>query len=102
MQKLAATCKFHDVAKEIKSAVIQNCHSKQLRQYALQEDVLTLDNLMAKARSLEASEMQANEMEKKFPSEEVNHVSHKQQSKAERDNQESQHSQIPKHVDNVD
>ena len=52
LQKLAVTCEFGDVAKEIKSAVIQNCLSKRLRRYALREDTLTLDNLMAKARSL--------------------------------------------------
>ena len=31
LQKLAATCKFGDVAKEIKSAIIQNCLSEQLK-----------------------------------------------------------------------
>ena len=35
LQKLAVTCKFGKVVKEIKLAVIQNCLSKQLRQYAL-------------------------------------------------------------------
>ena len=84
LQKLAATCKFGDVAKEIQSAVIQNCLSKRLRQYALQEDTLTLDNLMAKACSLEASKMEASRMERKLPTEEANLVSQKQQSKADR------------------
>ena len=49
LRKLAATCEFGDVAKEIKPAVIQNCLSKRLQRYALREDALTLDNLMAKA-----------------------------------------------------
>ena len=49
LRKLAATCEFGDVSKEIKPAVIQNCLSKGLRRYALREDTLTLDNLMAKA-----------------------------------------------------
>ena len=31
LRKLAATCEFHNVSKEIKSAVIQNCSSKRLR-----------------------------------------------------------------------
>ena len=84
LRKLAATCEFSDVAKEIKSAVIQNCLSKRLRRYALREDALTLDNLMAKARSLEASEMEASGMERKLPTEEANLVSQKQQSKASR------------------
>ena len=81
LRKLAATCEFHDVSKEIKSTIIQNCHSKRLRRYALREDTLTLDNLMAKARSLEASEIQASGMEKNLPSEEVNRISQKQQTK---------------------
>ena len=84
LQKLAATCEFGNVAKEIKSAVIQNCLSKRLRQYALREDALTLDNLMAKACSLEASEMEASGMEKKLPTEEANLISQKQQPKADR------------------
>ena len=67
LRKLAATCEFHDVSKEIKSAIIQNCSSKQLRRYALREDALTLDNLMAKARSLEANKIQASGIERKLP-----------------------------------
>ena len=84
LQKLAATCEFGDVAKEIKSAVIQNCLSKRLRRYVLREDALTLDNLMAKARSLEASEREASGMEKKLLTEEANFVSQRQQSKGDR------------------
>ena len=83
LRELAATCEFGDVAKEIKSAVIQNCLFKRLRRYALREDALTLDNLMAKARSLEASEMEASGMEKRLPTEEANLVSQTQQPKAD-------------------
>lgn len=72
LRKLAATCEFHDVSREIKSAVIQNCLSKRLRRYVLREDTLKLDELLAKARSLEASETQATGIEKNLPSEEVN------------------------------
>ena len=56
LRKLAANCEFQDVSKEIKSTIIQNGHSKRLRRYALHEEALSLDNLLAKARSLEASE----------------------------------------------
>ncbi len=31
LRKLAVTCEFHDVDKEIKSAIIQHCRSKHLR-----------------------------------------------------------------------
>ena len=66
-RKLAATCEFHGVSKEIKPAVIQNCSSKRLRRYAIREDALTLDKLMAKAQSLETSKIQASGMERKLP-----------------------------------
>ena len=59
LRKLAVTCEFSDTDKELKAAVIQHCQSKQLRRYALREDDLTLEKLLAKARALEASERQA-------------------------------------------
>ena len=62
LRKLAATCEFHDAQKEIKFTIIQNCLSKRLRRYGLQEAALTLDELLAKARSLEVSELQATGM----------------------------------------
>ena len=64
--KLAANCKFHDVDKEITSVIVQHCLSKCLRQFALWESELTLDNLLSKARSLESSETQAAGMEEKL------------------------------------
>ena len=78
-KKLAATCEFHDASREIKSAVIQNCLSKRLRRYVLREDTLKLEDLLAKARSLEASETQATGIEKNLPSEEINQLSQKRQ-----------------------
>ena len=76
LRKLAATCEFHDVSREIKSTVIQNCSSKRLRRYALRETDITLDHLIAKARSLEISEAQASGIEKTVTSEDVNRVSY--------------------------
>ena len=58
LHKLAATCKFHDISREIKSTVIQNCSLKSLWQYALRETDIALDNLIAKAQILEISEAQ--------------------------------------------
>ena len=86
LRKIAINCEFHDTSKEIKAVIIQNCQSKRLRRYALREDALTLDDLLAKARSLEASEMQATGMEKSLPhtSEEVNRVHHEKQTKPRR------------------
>ena len=67
LRKMAAHCEFHNVDNEIKSAIIQNCRSKRLRRYALREDALTLENLLAKARSQEMSEAQATGIEDKLP-----------------------------------
>ena len=61
--KLAVTCEFSDADKELKAAVMQHCQSKQLHCYALREDNLTLEKLLAKVRALEASERQACGME---------------------------------------
>ena len=63
LHKMAVNCEFHDIDREIKSATTQNCRSKRLRRYAL-----TLGNLLAKARSLEVSEVQATGMKEKLPS----------------------------------
>jgi len=81
LHKLAATCEFHDVSREVKATIIQNCASKHLRRYAPQEADISLDTLIAKARSLKISEVQACGMEKTLPSEDVNRISYKQPSK---------------------
>ena len=61
--KLAVTCEFTELDKVLKSSVIQHCTSKPLRRYTLQEEGLTLDKLMSKARTLEASEQQTKGLE---------------------------------------
>ena len=63
LRKIAANCEFHNVDKELKSAIIQNCQSKRLRRYTLREEALTLEMLIKKARSLEDSKRQATGME---------------------------------------
>ena len=63
LRKLAAYCEFPDLDRELKSAIIQNCHSKRLRRFALREEALTLESLLSKARLLEISESQATGME---------------------------------------
>ena len=42
LRKLAATCDFANIDKEVKSAIIQNCLSKRLRRYALLTYIQTL------------------------------------------------------------
>ena len=55
-RKLAATCDFASIDKEVKSAIIQNCSSKRLRRYALLDNEVTLAKLLAKGRGFELSE----------------------------------------------
>ena len=80
LRKLAATCEFDDLDKELKSAIIQNCESKRLRRFVLREDELTLGALLAKARSLEASESQAVGMENSLAKMKVEQISQVQKS----------------------
>ena len=63
LRKLAINCEFTDLDKELRSAVIQHCESKHLRRYGLRESDMTLEKLLAKARSLEVSEKQASGIE---------------------------------------
>ena len=74
LRKLAAHCVFADLAKELKATIIQNCLSKPLRRFALREDKLTLENLLSKARALEASEAQAKDIEVSLEKSESNSV----------------------------
>ena len=67
-RKLAQTCGFADPDIEVKSAIIQHCTSKRLRRFAFLETDVTLANLLAKARALEASEIQATGIENTFVS----------------------------------
>ena len=62
LRKLAQTCEFTDVNRELKSTIIQNCLSKRLRRIALRDDY-TLEDLLTKARSIEASESQGSGIE---------------------------------------
>ena len=68
LRKLAATCEFNDVDKEVKSAIIQHCVSKRLRRCALLDTEVTLNKLLAKGRAFELSESQATGIEKSLAS----------------------------------
>ena len=74
LRKLAAHCEFADLEKELKATIIQNCVSKSLRCFALREEKLTLENLLSKARALEASEAQAKDIEVSLEKSEANSV----------------------------
>ena len=68
LRKLAQTCSFADNNIEVNSAIIQHCTSKRLRRFAFLETDVTVANLLAKARALEASEIQATGIENTFAS----------------------------------
>ena len=74
LRKLAAHCEFADLEKELKATIIQNCVSKSLRRFVLREAKLTLENLLSKARALEASEAQAKDIEVSLEKSETNSV----------------------------
>ena len=74
LRKIAAHCEFSNLERELKSAIIQNCHSKHLRRFALREEALTLDELLTKARALKTSETQASGIEKSLLPENVNRL----------------------------
>jgi len=65
------TCDFSDINREIKTQIIHNCVSQQLRKKALREE-MSLDDLLAAARSLEIADKHAEQMAGK--QNEINHV----------------------------
>ena len=64
LRKLASTCEFHDVDKEILSQILQGCLSTRLRRKAL-KDNYSLTQVLDEARAIELSESRASVMEKK-------------------------------------
>ena len=68
LRHVTKICSFTDQDPEVKSAIIQHCNSKRLRRYAFLETDVSLASLLAKARALEASEIQAIGIEKTFAS----------------------------------
>lgn len=63
-EKLAATCEFADVYKELVSQIIEGTSSSQLRRSSLRESDITLTQLLAIGRSLEVAVRQAATMER--------------------------------------
>ena len=63
LRQLGATCEFANLNREIKGQILQGCSSNRLRRRALRDDT-DLDGLLKLARSLELSDVQAQEMEK--------------------------------------
>lgn len=64
LRKLAMSCNFTDQVKEIKTQVIHNCTSQQLRRKALREE-MSLEDILSAARSMEIADKHAAEMEHK-------------------------------------
>ena len=63
LRQLAKNCEFHSVDKEIKSMILQNCHSKTLRRQILRTSGMSLAEVLTLARTLETSDTQALHME---------------------------------------
>ena len=62
LRKLAKSCNFADTDREVNNQIVFACHSQSLRRRALRDD-LPLDKLIAAARALELSEVQATTVE---------------------------------------
>lgn len=62
LRQLALKCEFADTSKEVKSQIIQCCHSTRLRRKALRDDT-DLTGLLSAARALKLSEKHATEIE---------------------------------------
>ena len=62
LRKLAKSCNFADTDREVNNQIVFACHSQSLRRRALRDD-LPLVKLIAAARALELSEVQATTVE---------------------------------------
>ncbi|XP_064475544.1 uncharacterized protein LOC135389423 [Ornithodoros turicata] len=63
LRRLAATCEFASIDKELVSQIIEGSASHRLRRAALRETDITLDKLLGIGRSLEIAELQASNIE---------------------------------------
>ena len=63
LRKLASTCEFANIEREIKGQILQGCTSNRLRRRGLRDD-LSLTDLLQQARSLELADYRASEMER--------------------------------------
>jgi hypothetical protein len=63
LRKLASTCEFIDLNKELKSQIILGCVSSRLRRRALRESTLTLGQLLSHGGAMETAEKQATNIE---------------------------------------
>uniref|UniRef100_H3A736 Gypsy retrotransposon integrase-like protein 1 n=1 Tax=Latimeria chalumnae TaxID=7897 RepID=H3A736_LATCH len=64
LRKLAMTCNFTDVDREIKSQIVQTCLSAKLRRRALGDSAITITKLIEIGKAMEVSEAQASSIER--------------------------------------
>ena len=63
LRQLARNCNFNGVDGEMRSQIIQHCHSNRLRRRALRENDKSLADILTLGRSLELSDRQAHKIE---------------------------------------
>ena len=63
LKKLAQTCEFADVDREIKAQVIQHCTSTKLRRKGLNDPTVSLNDLLDYGRTLELTETRIIDLE---------------------------------------
>ena len=64
LKKLAQTCEFADVDREIKAQIIQHCTSTKLRRKGLNDPSVSLKDLLDYRRTLELTETRIIDLEK--------------------------------------
>ena len=74
LRRMASTCEFADLNREIKSQVIQGCQSSRLRRKALSDPTMTLDTVIDFARATETADAQAKGIENDSLAQSTNRV----------------------------
>ena len=97
LRRLAAPCEYGDHIEDfIRDQVIEKCYSKQLKVKLLAEKDLKLPRLLELAQAKEASEAQANQIDRRETSEEVNAVQTKKAPTAPRPRRYACNQQYPR------
>ena len=94
LQKLAVGCDFGNIEDEVRTQILLKAKSPKLRQAAI-EDQLTLDQILAKGRAMEAAQLHLSHTEKRPEVATVNRVRgekwHHKQNKQHQGQQQNSH-----------
>lgn len=92
LKSIAASCKFTDINKEIKTQIIHGCSAHKLRLKALSTPDWDLDKLLSNGRAMELSESHAATIERNDLTESINKLSHQKTFRRSKSSQKPQRS----------